>query len=152
MVNPFFKNYGPFNIIKILELLNLNSDGFPIQEINNITDLNTATTKDITFLHSKKYTEISKLTKASFCICIQLTSTICYSRTFYKLLFHPQVSIYQSRNLQPQSASLLCTEIEQQNAPCTIHLQYQASSIIHSMWSQIDVVTFLFGSCCILDI
>ena len=47
MVNPFFKNYGPINTIKILELLNLNSDGFPIQEINNITDLNTATTKDI---------------------------------------------------------------------------------------------------------
>ena len=68
MFNPFFKNYGPFNTIKILELLNVNSDGFPIQEINNISDLNTATAKDITFLHSKKYIEIAKLTKASFCI------------------------------------------------------------------------------------
>ena len=68
MLNPFFKNYGPFNSIKILELLNVNLDGFPIQDINNISDLNTATTKDITFLHSKKYIEIAKLTKASFCI------------------------------------------------------------------------------------
>ena len=68
MFNPFFKNYGPFNTIKIFELLNLNSDGFPIQEINNISDLNTATTKDITFIHSKKYIEIAKFTKSSFCI------------------------------------------------------------------------------------
>ena len=68
MLNPFFKNYGPFNIKKILELLNVNLDGFPIQEINNISDLNTATVNDITFLHSKKYIEIAKLTKASFCI------------------------------------------------------------------------------------
>ena len=68
MLNPFFKNYGPFNTIKILELLDVNSKGFPIQEINNISDLNTAIENDITFLHSKKYIEIAKLTKALFCI------------------------------------------------------------------------------------
>ncbi len=68
MVNPFFKNHGPFNTIKILKLLNINSDGIPSQNINDISDLNTATVKDITFLHSKKYIQIAKLTKASFCI------------------------------------------------------------------------------------
>ena len=68
MLNPFFINHGPFEIVKILEVLNINSDGIPIQKINNISDLNTATAKDITFFHSKKYIEIAKLTKASFCI------------------------------------------------------------------------------------
>ena len=68
MLNPFFINHGPFEIVKILEVLNINSDGISIQKINNISDLNTATAKDITFFHSKKYIEIAKLTKASFCI------------------------------------------------------------------------------------
>ena len=39
MFNPFFKNHGPFNTINILELLSLNSDGFPIQEINKFIKL-----------------------------------------------------------------------------------------------------------------
>ena len=52
MLNPFFINHGPFEIVKILEVLNINSDGIPIQKINNISDLNTATAKDITFFHS----------------------------------------------------------------------------------------------------
>ena len=61
MLNPFFINHGPFEIAKILEVLNINPDGIPIQKINNISDLNTATAKDITFFHSKKYIEIAKL-------------------------------------------------------------------------------------------
>ena len=68
MVNPFFKNHGPYNTIKILELINASSDGISSQNINNISDLNTATVNDITFLHSKKYIQIAKSTKASFCI------------------------------------------------------------------------------------
>ena len=68
MDNPFFKNYGPFDIIKILKLLNVNSDGIQNQNIDRICELNTATRKSITFFHSKKYIQIAKLTKASFCI------------------------------------------------------------------------------------
>ena len=68
MINPFFKNHGPYNIINILELINASSDGVSSQNINNITDLYTATVNDITFLHSKKYVKIAKSTKASFCI------------------------------------------------------------------------------------
>jgi len=68
MVNPFFKNHGPFNSAKILEFLNINLNGISDQIIYDISDLKTATAKDITFLHSKKYTQIAKLTKASFCI------------------------------------------------------------------------------------
>ena len=68
MSNPFFKNQGPYNIYEILKLLNLNLEGITSQNINNISDLNTATVKDITFLHSKKYIQIAKRTKASFCI------------------------------------------------------------------------------------
>ena len=68
MLNPFFKNHGPLNIKKVLELLNASLDGIPTQNINDISDLNSASDKDITFLHSKKYIDIAKLTKASFCI------------------------------------------------------------------------------------
>tara|TARA_B100000787_G_scaffold15663_1_gene11127 strand:- start:83 stop:433 length:351 start_codon:yes stop_codon:yes gene_type:complete len=69
MINPFFKNYGPFKISDILHLINL--DNFNItndQKIIDIKDLLTAKKNDITFFHSKKYKDIAKNTKASFCI------------------------------------------------------------------------------------
>ncbi|MDA9927927.1 UDP-3-O-(3-hydroxymyristoyl)glucosamine N-acyltransferase [Candidatus Pelagibacter sp.] len=69
MINPFFKNNGPFKISYILELLSLddlkiNND----QEIIDIKDLFTSKKNDITFFHSKKYKDIAKNTKASFCL------------------------------------------------------------------------------------
>jgi UDP-3-O-[3-hydroxymyristoyl] glucosamine N-acyltransferase len=69
MINPFFTNNGPFNISDILKLLNL--DDLKIdkdQKINDIKDLSTSQKNDITFFHSKKYKDIAKDTKASFCI------------------------------------------------------------------------------------
>ena len=69
MVNPFFKNNGPFKISDILQLINL--DNFKIindQEIIDIKDLSTSEKNDITFFHSKKYKNNAKNTKASFCI------------------------------------------------------------------------------------
>ena len=69
MINPFFKNNGPFNISDILLLINLND--FKIvddQEIIDIKDLFTSKKNDITFFHSKKYKDIAKNTKASFCL------------------------------------------------------------------------------------
>jgi len=69
MVNPFFKNNGPFKISNILQLINL--DDFKIdndQIIIDIKDLFTSEKDDITFFHSNKYKDIAKNTKASFCI------------------------------------------------------------------------------------
>jgi len=69
MINPFFKNSGPFKISDILQLINL--DYLKIindQKINDIKDLFTSKSNDITFFHSKKYKDIAKNTKASFCI------------------------------------------------------------------------------------
>ena len=69
MINPFFKNSGPFKISDILQLINL--DDLKIandQNITDIKDLFTSEKNDITFFHSKKYKDIAKNTKASFCI------------------------------------------------------------------------------------
>ena len=69
MSNPFFKNRGPFKISEILNLLNLKIDiKNKDQRINDIKDLLTCEKEDITFFHSKKYKDIAKKTKASFCL------------------------------------------------------------------------------------
>jgi UDP-3-O-[3-hydroxymyristoyl] glucosamine N-acyltransferase len=69
MVNPFFKNNGPFKLSQILNELNIKTD-----KINNdpdvfdIKDLQNSKTKEISFFHSKKYKIAANNTKASFCI------------------------------------------------------------------------------------
>tara|TARA_Y100001970_G_scaffold247529_1_gene316314 strand:- start:592 stop:1572 length:981 start_codon:yes stop_codon:yes gene_type:complete len=69
MNNPFFKNKGPFKIDKLLNLSGIkNIDRFTSFKINDIKDLATSGSKDITFFHSKKYLDIALKTKASFCI------------------------------------------------------------------------------------
>ena len=70
MSNPFFKNQGPFNILEVLKLLNINHDNILNKKdnIDDIKDLFSSSTKDITFFHSKKYKEIANKTKASYCI------------------------------------------------------------------------------------
>jgi UDP-3-O-[3-hydroxymyristoyl] glucosamine N-acyltransferase len=69
MINPFFKNSGPFKISDILQLIN--PDVVKIvndQKIVDIKDLFTSEKNDITFFYSKKYKDIAKNTKASYCI------------------------------------------------------------------------------------
>ena len=69
MSNSFFKNNGPILIWDILKILKISSS--LVREninINDIKDLYTSNKSDITFLHSKKYKNVSKNTKASFCI------------------------------------------------------------------------------------
>ncbi len=69
MSNPFFKNIGPFKIEKLLNLSGLdNISNFKKDKIFDIKDLNSSTSKDITFFHSKKYSNIAISTKALFCI------------------------------------------------------------------------------------
>ena len=69
MSNPFYKNKGPFNVLEILKFLDLelnitNKD----HKIKDIKDLLSSEKEDITFFHSKKYKDIAKKTRASFCL------------------------------------------------------------------------------------
>tara|TARA_Y100000590_G_scaffold326034_1_gene369975 strand:+ start:2416 stop:3396 length:981 start_codon:yes stop_codon:yes gene_type:complete len=69
MNNPFFKNFGPFKIDKILNFIGLkNINNFKNIKIHNINDLSASTSRDITFFHSKKYLDLASKTKASFCV------------------------------------------------------------------------------------
>ena len=52
MSNPFFKNFGPFKISQILNLLNLNANVSKKDfYVNDIKDLNSATINDISFFN-----------------------------------------------------------------------------------------------------
>ena len=69
MINPFFKNYGPFSINDLLKLSGLiNSNNYQKVQITDIKDLITAESDNVTFFHSRKYEFLASKTKASFCI------------------------------------------------------------------------------------
>jgi len=68
MINPFFKNTGPYNINFLLETINLKNKNLPDDQITDIKDLNLSKKNEITFLHSKKYTDLATKTKASYCL------------------------------------------------------------------------------------
>ncbi len=69
MINPFFKNIGPFGIKNILKLNNIsNPDGYDNFDVSNINDLITAKENDISFFHSKKYENLASKTQAAFCV------------------------------------------------------------------------------------
>ena len=68
MTNPFFKNTGPHNLYYLLEAINLKDNNFSDDKISDIKDLNSSQKNEITFLHSKKYSELAKKTKASYCL------------------------------------------------------------------------------------
>ena len=69
MNNPFFKNFGPFNIEILLKLANIiNVQDYKNNQILDIKNINDAQKNDITFLHSNKYVNFASKTKASFCI------------------------------------------------------------------------------------
>ena len=72
MPNPFFKNAGPFNIEKLLKKTNIeNKENFKKDKINNVTDLVSATKKDLTFFHSKNYSSLASKTEASYCVTLE---------------------------------------------------------------------------------
>ena len=68
MSNPFFKNTGPYEINDLLKLTSIKNHPISNEKINDIKDLGSSKKGDITFLHSKKYSELAKSTNASFCI------------------------------------------------------------------------------------
>ena len=77
MINPFFKNKGPFDIAKLLKLASIdNIENFNKSKVKNINDLVTANINEITFFHSKKYEVLASKTKASYCITSKNLSTL----------------------------------------------------------------------------
>ena len=77
MINPFFKNYGPFTFQKLLLNSNIDIDtNYSDVEITDIKDLITAKKENITFFHSKKYEVFASKTKAAFCITTKNLSHI----------------------------------------------------------------------------
>ena len=69
MSNPFFKNRGPIKISEILNTLNLKKKDINADQlVDDIKDLYDSEKTDISFFHSKKYRDLAKITKASYCI------------------------------------------------------------------------------------
>jgi UDP-3-O-[3-hydroxymyristoyl] glucosamine N-acyltransferase len=72
VINPFFLNTGPFNIEKLLSKINIeNSENYVKDKIFDVKDLISATNKDLTFFHSKKYSSLASTTKASYCVTLE---------------------------------------------------------------------------------
>ena len=67
MTNPFFKNTGPHLLSSLLNTLHLKVTDND-EHINDIKDLHSSQSQDITFYHSNKYSDLAKTTKASYCI------------------------------------------------------------------------------------
>jgi UDP-3-O-[3-hydroxymyristoyl] glucosamine N-acyltransferase len=77
MINPFFKNKGPFDIAKLLKLASLNNtENSSKSKVKDIKDLLTANVDEITFFHSKKYEQVASKTKASYCITTKKLSNL----------------------------------------------------------------------------
>jgi len=77
MLNPFFKNVGPFDIKKLLTNAKIeNKENFQKDKIYNVSDLVTATNKDLTFFHSKNYSSLASKTKASYCVTLDNLSKL----------------------------------------------------------------------------
>ena len=77
MINPFFKNSGPFKIDRLLALSNIkNKNNLKKLKVTDIKDLITAKKHEITFFHSKKYEHIASKTNASFCLTTSNLSNI----------------------------------------------------------------------------
>ena len=92
MVNPFFKNNGPFKILELLKILNIKNNCIDLNiEINDINDLLNSKKNEITFFHSKKYKNLANKTMASFCL------------TFENLNFWPKNFSHTKRLINTES-------------------------------------------------
>jgi len=76
MSNLFFKNTGPHDINHLLTLINLTNQKFPNEKISDIKDLSSSQNGEISFFHSKKYNELAKITKASYCLTTENLKSI----------------------------------------------------------------------------
>jgi UDP-3-O-[3-hydroxymyristoyl] glucosamine N-acyltransferase len=83
MINPFFKNKGPFNIDELLKLSSTaNISNFKDNEISDIKDLTSACEDNITFFHSKKYENLASKTNATYCVTTKNLAHILPSTCF----------------------------------------------------------------------
>ena len=77
MINPFFQNKGPLKIEKILNFIKVEGSFENLDtEVFDIKDLATASSKEITFFHSKKYESVASTTKAGYCLTTNKLSNI----------------------------------------------------------------------------
>ena len=113
--NQFFEKKGPFPLSKILETIGYIGDSINNKDIIffSFESLDNATDKDLTFLNSNKYKELSLNTKAAACIttaslskflpekCIKLNvKNVLYATTNVSKLFYPFADIdYLDKNL-----------------------------------------------------
>ena len=92
MPNPFFKNTGPYDVNYLLSSINLNNQKFSDHQINDIKDLSLSQKNEITFFHSKKYSDLAKFTKASYCLTTESLKSIlpktCKPIISNKVLLH----------------------------------------------------------------
>ena len=72
MSNPFFLNKGPISLVQIFNILKITDEKKIDFNFFDIKDLNNADKDSITFFHSKKYKDVAKITKASFCLTSNL--------------------------------------------------------------------------------
>ena len=68
MTNPFFENTGPYDINYLLNKINLSEEKFSNEKILDIKELFSSQFGEITFFHSKRYNDLAKNTKASYCL------------------------------------------------------------------------------------
>jgi UDP-3-O-[3-hydroxymyristoyl] glucosamine N-acyltransferase len=120
MNNPFFKNHGPFILFDLLKNnfnINYSLNNSPKNEklIEDIRNLDDATSTDITFFHSIKYKDLAQKTKAIACItkkeflkflpndCIKITSdNILLQVALVTAKFYPD-SIIDNNNTDLES-------------------------------------------------
>ena len=69
MSNPFFNKIKSISLDELSKFLNFDTKNINLKsQIKDIKDLINADNDCITFFHSKKYSEVAKLTKASYCL------------------------------------------------------------------------------------
>ena len=72
MINPFFKNAGPFNIDKLLLKSGIsNNKNLKKVKVKDVKDLVNASKNDLSFFHSKRYSSIASSTKATYCLTLK---------------------------------------------------------------------------------
>jgi len=77
MINLFFENKGPIKINQILVSVNIDKTfNFSEKKVFDVKDLVAASSKDITFYHSKKYETEALNTKAAYCLTTKQLSNI----------------------------------------------------------------------------
>ncbi len=72
MSNLFFPSKSPISLFRIYEFLKITNQKKNDFDFYDIKDLQSANKDSITFLHSKRYKEVAKSTKASFCLTSNL--------------------------------------------------------------------------------